>query len=275
MSNDVDVSALPDVFQPYLKQITASIKPCVNITLTAQTTTTRRQSKVGGTPYLPKTTAYPCDAAGKPLLFLAQFNFADVPPLPDFPERGLLQFYIGNDDVYGLNFDDPQCQDTFRVLYFDEVLTDDGELSDEIPPMADEDCTPFSGQYTMAFAAARQAVSSNDFSFGRVLGCGDSVYDLEEQYDGKDFYTDCIDVYDGLFPDIGHRLGGYPFFTQTDPREYHKNLQDYVLLFQLDTDDYDGKDLMWGDCGVGNFFIHPDDLRRRDFSKVVYNWDCC
>ncbi len=56
-------------------------------------------------------------------------------------------------------------------------------------------------------------------------------------------------------------------------RSNHK-IQDYILLFQLDSDSEDGKDIMWGDAGVGNFFIHPDDLRKRDFSKVVYNWDC-
>jgi uncharacterized protein YwqG len=32
---------------------------------------------------------------------------------------------------------------------------------------------------------------------------------------------------------------------------------------------------MWGDSGVAQFFMHEDDLRRRDFSKVRYNWDCC
>ena len=71
----------------------------------------------------------------------------------------------------------------------------------------------------------------------------------------------------------GHRLGGYPFFTQTDPRQYNEKIQDYILLFQLDTDDAEN-DIMWGDSGVGNFFIHPEDLKKRDFSKVVYNWDC-
>ena len=25
---------------------------------------------------------------------------------------------------------------------------------------------------------------------------------------------------------------------------------------------------------VNSHFIHPDDLEKRDFSKVVYNWDC-
>ena len=54
-------------------------------------------------------------------------------------------------------------------------------------------------------------------------------------------------------------------------------LENYELLFQLAS--YWGEneeiELMWGDAGVGNFFIHPEDLRRRDFSRVAYTMDCC
>jgi uncharacterized protein YwqG len=35
------------------------------------------------------------------------------------------------------------------------------------------------------------------------------------------------------------------------------------------------QDIMWGDVGVGNFFIDYNDLLKKDFSKVLYNWDCC
>jgi uncharacterized protein YwqG len=43
-----------------------------------------------------------------------------------------------------------------------------------------------------------------------------------------------------------------------------------VLLLQLDSDE----EMMWGDSGIANFFIDPDDLRRGDFSRVAYHWDC-
>ena len=66
-----------------------------------------------------------------------------------------------------------------------------------------------------------------------------------------------------------HQVGGYPSFTQTDPRSQD---DPRILLFQLDSDDDLG--LMWGDMGVAHFFIHPDDLARCDFSNVAYNWDC-
>ena len=73
------------------------------------------------------------------------------------------------------------------------------------------------------------------------------------------------------FPTNGHKIGGYAYFTQQDPRIGNDKFKDYILLLQIDTDDQ----IMWGDSGVANFFIHPADLARKDFSKVMYNWDCC
>ena len=75
----------------------------------------------------------------------------------------------------------------------------------------------------------------------------------------------------------GHRIGGYPFFTQDDPRAYLPHLQQHtILLLQLDSDSGNGDadKVLWGDYGVGNFFITPEDLQRRDFSRVLFTWDC-
>lgn len=41
---------------------------------------------------------------------------------------------------------------------------------------------------------------------------------------------------------------------------------EYILLMQLDTD-Y-GLNWIWGDCGVVQFWIKPDDLKRRNFKAV-------
>ena len=73
-------------------------------------------------------------------------------------------------------------------------------------------------------------------------------------------------------------LPAHPYFTQEDPRNRDEGLADYnALLFQLDSSfDEDGKEIvMIGDMGVMNFFIWQDDLQRRDFSDVLYSWDCC
>ena len=44
------------------------------------------QSSFLGRTYLPQNEAYPKDKKGQPMLMWAQINFAEMPPLPDFPE---------------------------------------------------------------------------------------------------------------------------------------------------------------------------------------------
>ena len=87
-----------------------------------------------------------------------------------------------------------------------------------------------------------------------------------------DLNTGRFDMYDykvcKMFDPSGHRLGGFPWFTQLDPREGH--LEFDHLLLQLDMDKY----INWGDCGVGDFIIPSENLRRADFSQIFYTWDC-
>jgi uncharacterized protein YwqG len=77
---------------------------------------------------------------------------------------------------------------------------------------------------------------------------------------------------------FGHKIGGYPDFTQEDVRKHSSNSDQKqkpdILLFQMDTDGNETIDILWGDTGVGNFFIDESALRELDFSKVLYNWDC-
>ena len=79
------------------------------------------QSKVGGNPYLLLNADYPRNANGEPLTLLAQVNFAEMPPLPDFSTSGLLQFFIdGTDDLCGMDFE-YQSRENYRVVYYPEV----------------------------------------------------------------------------------------------------------------------------------------------------------
>jgi uncharacterized protein YwqG len=75
----------------------------------------------------------------------------------------------------------------------------------------------------------------------------------------------------------GHRIAGYPAFCQHDPRgnpdEDYEDLD--ILLLQIDSESSEGNAyIAWGDMGVANFFISAEDLRRLDFSRVLYTWDC-
>lgn len=90
---------LPNILHPYLDKISATILPTVTLQLRSNDALTVWQSKIGGEPYLPLDTAYPLDSNGNPLALLAQFNFAEIPSLPNFPDKGILQFYIAADDL--------------------------------------------------------------------------------------------------------------------------------------------------------------------------------
>ena len=92
------------------------------------------QSKIGGNPYLPLNADYPRNANGEPLTLLAQVNFAEMPPLPNFPSSGLLQFFIdGTDYSYGMDFE-YQSRENYRVVYHPEVTQDLAQFCSDFAP---------------------------------------------------------------------------------------------------------------------------------------------
>lgn len=226
---------------------------------------TVHQSSFGAYPCLPKYFPYPVDAENKYMYPLAQINCNDLPPLANYPSNGYLQFYISTNDVYGCSFDDLRDQSNFRVLYFSnevvaECKTDFSFLKNAF---AGEN-TPVNKPHHLTFTP------TNEF-----FGMGDAEFE-EERLPQLDAIIDRYplvakeleDFIWNNFESNGHKMGGYAFFTQSDPR--HDVNEDYILLLQIDSD----KEILWGDVGVANFFIHPDDLAKKDFSKVMYSWDC-
>lgn len=272
----VDLTTLPEVLKPFLTKITDTVKPTLEMTLTPVENPQLWDSRIGGIPYLPLDTEFPVDSNDVPLKLLVQLNFAQMPPLEGYPQTGLLQFFIGGDDLYGADFDNLQQQKDFRVIYWENIIEDASQLQHDFSTVEaaydDEYYTPIDGQFSIEFTPAKQYISSEDFQFGRKILGVDNLFDYEDEFTDEDFYDDWLDPYNEHFVSNGHRIGGYPFFTQTDPREYREEIQDYVLLLQIDSDYQTG--ICWGDIGVGNFFIHPEDLENKDFSKVAYSWDC-
>lgn len=261
-----------DEMQQVLADLAAHGLPAVQITPLAQAPARATSSKFGGLPWWPRSLAYPQSFAGAPLSLLAQFNLAELPPLPLWPRQGLLQFFLAQDESYGLDFERPLEQvlaspDGYRVVFHPDC---DGEVLtlDELPTPPAESLLPLAGEYALRFAAVSDLPAPSDYRFEAIAREMDNLDD---------------DLIDKLFDaglGTGSKLGGYAYFTQEDPRPYAKtqlqSQQPWQLLFQMDThDEDDGVWIMWGDCGVGNFFIEPERLAVGDFSRVWYNWDCC
>lgn len=219
-------------------------------------------SKFGGKPYFPKGEKYPLDEDGKPLRLLAQINWKDVPHIGDFPTSGILQFYVSaDDDIVGCNFHDGTDQRNFQVRYFDEILHDESKLvSDFSFVQYDGSMFPLTSEASISFTKGSEIISAGEFRFPDILNLPAGVFgDTEEE--------EYCDLHEGF----GHKIGGYPGFTQADPRE-RGNKDHLELLFQMDSDEEFG--CMWGDCGIANFFIESEALKKKDFSNVLYNWDC-
>ena len=240
-------------------------------------------SKFGGTPYLPPGFAYPHNTSAnsdkEPLKLLCQLNFAQLPPLEGFPNQGILQFYLAHeekDDIYGVNFDDLTKQEGWRVVYHEEVLKDESQL--QYPPdlaQGDEVFFPFGGEFSLTATQESMPITPCDFGWQEfwqnTFEDSPICQQLKTQYAEDEIADSIIDAfYDSSYSEMtGHRIGGYPYFTQYDPREGSR--EDYsVLLLQIDSED----EIMWGDVGVANFFITSEALKNLDFSKVLYNWDC-
>jgi uncharacterized protein YwqG len=275
-STPLTTLTLPEIFTPIADRLTATIVPCLQIAATPHSADTdtdslRWQSKFGGYPYFPKNSDYPRSSADEYLHLLAQFNLAELPHLPDFPKTGILQFFIGDGDFYGLDFDRPTTPDGFRVIYHPEITTDPAEIISDfsfLPPPASFESFPLENEigYELSFTISSEPLSSGDYRLRKIL---ESALENGE-IDGKLY--DMLDLYQDTYRADGHKLGGYPHFIQEDPRfRVTDEEEPYILLFQMDSV---GEGIMWGDGGIANFFIRQSELVSCNFNNVWYNWDC-
>lgn len=181
-------------------------------------------------------------------------------------EEGILQFYIAQDMSYGYDSKNMMKQDRFRVIYFKNVdmqkqnIITDFSFLDPI----NEYNFPIEGCSTIRFQFDYTTLDddySDCFNIFGIDGISENIYEIYEAYIDEMTFA-------------GHKLLGNPDFTQQDPRYFLNTEEPYILLFQIDSDINQYIDIMWGDSGVANFFITQSDLKKLDFTKVMYNWDC-
>jgi uncharacterized protein YwqG len=243
---------------PFQGNIEATIRPYVKIGNQPEDRVLPWHSKFGGYPYLPQGTPYPTTPAGRPLFLLAQINFAQVPRVEPFPQEGILQFYIVDDGLYGVNYHDPTIQEGFRVLYF-QVVEDEKELVTDLGSLPERADFPFSKPRSLTFERKYAPISGNDYRFTSAV-FGQDIFHPEEKL------QEIQRLYERIISSYGDKMGGYPCFRQWDPRR--KAYKEYeILLLQLFCGAWSS------DHGALSFFIREKDLRERDFSRVMYHWD--
>ena len=267
------VNNLPSELDPYKELILSTKKEFVSIGLKKEDNLSFITSKVGGLGYLPLGAEYPRSKSGDYLALLAQINFAEMPPLENYPREGILQFYIADGDsdyIWGLNLDN-LLEGDIKILFHENIEAHQSDFG-FLDIFKEEACLPIDSdiELKMNFTLDSTIISVVDFRFEKIFK--KNFYDLFESFGDKS--ESLFESYQDLLKEDLHQVGGYAFFTQEDPRFYvEKNYQDYTeLLFQLDSDDAENE-ILWGDVGIGNFFIRPEDLKKKDFSKVLYTWD--
>ena len=239
-------------------------------------------SKVGGVPYIPKEGALPRSADGKPLFMLAQINCEQLPENNLYPKKGLLQFWIADteDPLYGLDYDDPCSNDFKRVLYFStigEALPIDDFISDYT---FDDNYLPFNSkkQFALHFKKDTESISLEERAANQLFfekwneAFSTQITTIDEFF--EEVPNDiCEEINASLLKEpTGHKIGGYPYFTQVDPRE--ENDPHTLLLLQIDIDNVEGEEIYWGNGGgVANFFVSPEDMANCKFDDVLFHWE--
>ena len=239
-------------------------------------------SKVGGMPYIPKGGALPRSAEGKPLFMLAQINCEQLLENSLYPKKGLLQFWIADteDPLYGLDYDDPCSNDFKRVLYFStigETLPIDDFISDYT---FDDNHLPFNSkkQFALHFKKDTESISLEERAATQLFfekwneAFSTQITTIDEFF--EEVPNDiCEEINASLLKEpTGHKIGGYPYFIQVDPRE--ENDPHTLLLLQIDIDNVGGEEICWGnEGGVANFFISPEDMANCRFDDVLFHWE--
>ena len=259
---------------------TAQTKTFAKITLT-ENELKITDSKVMGLPYVPKGAEIPQTANGDKMMMIAQINCDDLQGLADFPEKGILQFFVLNDEngLLGLDFHNQTVQDSFRVIYHKKIeeFYDENELKSIYNPYNFEESyiTNDNESYKMNFELTSEKERFEDMFYHifRKICKEKGLKQTQEdwlyrkllnfmQY-SENYYSQC---------------DGFAFFTQEDPREYNEEYKKFdTVLFQLNSE-FDENTRNWkvciGDAGVINFFINRENLKKKDFSEILYNWDC-
>jgi uncharacterized protein YwqG len=240
-------------------------------------------SKFGGKAYLPKDAEYPVDADGNPMYLLCQLNLDKCPQYKNFPNKGMLQFFITTDDQYqyGADYDNPTADGYKRVAYYETVLYDAAKLKE--PPEVASDNTPLlRRELAIEFDSCDYSPLQDLDDYGTLLNEACAILGVQLT---KEQYSEMLDlnvVYGTQ--KVGGKIELYKnqscicgftdnlSFAQGDGHpDGYVNLVQFESVHYPDVSDYL---ILWGDAGTAHYFIKPENLERRDFAKTYYVWDC-
>lgn len=263
----IDMNLFNKVLDEFHKE---TVKKTIRLELMKEKAKKITSSKLGGQAYWPKDKEYPTTDKGKDMILLAQINFDELPNIPDYPTSGILQIFVSNGDcdVYSNRKD-------IEVIYHDKIDENNVDTT-ERRTMEDARYPKIKYEYSIkgvvkdmypcdGYELEETFMPIFNKYFNTNINC---ISMIPAEFDDKSTWDI---IYHNLYKPVeswGTRIGGYPNFTQDDPRTSDKY---DALLLQIDSE----KGIVWGDCGIANVFINSDKLKKKDFSDVFFTWDCC
>lgn len=285
-------------------------KPMCQLSLSQQPTTIF-DSRIGGIPYCPHDAKLPIGENGAQLRLIVQINFAQMPAMPPFPDRGILQIFLPDHDPL-IGYRGMECwteQRDWRVIYYpkiDTTVTENGVTAKmTVGPVDNSHVLIENLVYKLHFGPPEQGgtleqegLTVSDYRFATHFGMAYQKLFPDEapitfwpkRISSGPIPVDWMmaddiwrDLYDKAYARY-NKLGGFPTFSKADPRTILPEVTesqcpwDTVLLqFECGFQDVDDRSqgyypISFGEDGTATFFMREKDLLRRDFSKVGYYW---
>ena len=113
-------------------------------------------TKLSGIPYMPEGDEFPQDEEGNDMALLAQINFEDI-KLENYPEKGILQLFVGTDGAWPT---------PYKVRYYEDISR---------PARTDLKFTPMEDfvyeEVKLNLEKSVGYISVNDFRFNDIFLC--------------------------------------------------------------------------------------------------------
>lgn len=259
--------------------VLATHQPRISIDVAVDDAMKSTDSKIGGMPYIPAGGSYPVSKAGENLLLLIQINFAQVHEQvgqdKDFdilPKKGFLQIFVdttSEEADLGLDGYAPTYpnDDRYRVKFIEDFDPSAPEFVPENIVIKELEVI-LSRAVKLSFRKSYDCAGFNT----HVLECKRAIEKLgiEDTSLGEN-----MDLVLGELTDYySHQLLGIPIFAQQNEDAREEN-SEQILFLKIADDWGDGYYIAWCDGGMANFFMTPEQLAARDFSKLMYYWDSC
>ena len=118
---------------------------------------------------------WPTNRDGEKLKMLAQINLSELPENEFLSAHGLLQFFIGDDDLMGLEFEsEGQSRDSinkeqsqYRVVYHSDLTLPKADLL-EYQPLESSEYSPIAAEYSIEFVAKNDSATPTDYRWNAV-----------------------------------------------------------------------------------------------------------